>query len=226
MKKLYILIIPIIFASCTANQKIAYKTNDIQAAPRSIPISVCIKELSDIRQDGSENSLLFEENRVYKGALQKLCINSEKHYKNETVTLQVSRQIAEHFQKANLFNKTTFEDDSQIDYYITGKLSYFYGVQDFSNAAATGRAFGLIGALATMNTKSNAEIIIEIKDIALYDKDGVLVKEIGDFRKDYSGELRVDADCWCIYNNINDKLKEFNDDLMELIRTELQNANY
>jgi hypothetical protein len=124
-----------------------------------------------------------------------------------------------------LFQRTTFAEDIQTDYYITGSLSYFYGLQEFSTAAAVGSQFGLIGALATSGVKTPADIIIEIKDIALYDKNGNLVQEFGTYRKEYSEELRADAYCWCIYGNMSQKLLSFNDGLAEKIRNEFRTIN-
>ena len=225
IKKVFFLCIPILFMSCSVNQKIVYKTDNIPALSNTIPITVSIKELSDDRKSNSENLLLFENGRQTRHDKKNVCINSESHYKKETVTLQISRQIAEHFDKIKLFQRTAFADNSQTDYYITGSLSYFYGVQGFSTAAAVGSQFGLIGALATSGVKTPAEIIIEIKDIALYDNNGNLVQEFGTYRKEYSEELHADAYCWCIYGNINQKLQDFNDGLAEKIRNEFRNIN-
>jgi hypothetical protein len=225
IKKFFFLFIPVFFMCCSANQKIAYKTDNIPALSNSIPITVSIKEFSDERKNNSENLLLFENGRQTKHDKKTVCINSEKHYKKETVTLQISRQIAEHFDKIKLFRQTTFADNSQTDYYLTGSLSYFYGVQNFSTSAAVGSHFGLIGALATSGAKTPAEITIEVKDIALYDKNGNLVQDFGTYRKDYSEELHADAYCWCIYGNINQKLHDFTNGLAEKIKTEFRDID-
>ena len=225
IKKIYLLIIPIIFVSCAANQKIAYKTDNIPVFFNSIPITVSIKELSDKRQNSSENLLLFDKSRQIRHNQELVCINAEKHYKKESVTFQISRQIAEHFDKIKLFYQTTFANDTQTDYYLTGSLSYLYGIQEFSTATAVGSQFGLIGALATMGTTTPANIIIEIEDIALYDKNGNLIQEFGTYRREYSEELYADAYCWCIYRNMNQKLQDFNDGLAKKIRYEFKAIN-
>jgi len=226
MKKIYLLIIPIILISCNTSRKIAYQTDGISAVSNTIPISVCIKELEDIRQLDSANLLLFEKERQIRHEKKSICINSEKHYKKETVALQITQQITNHFNQIKLFDEVIFNDESQADYYITGKLSHFYGMQNFSMKALVGSQFGLVGALMTSGVKTPAEIVIEIKDIALYDKGGNLVKEIGDYRKEYSEELHADGHCWCIYENINRKFKEFNDGLAEKINSELSGMNF
>jgi len=225
VKKFFFLLVPMFFISCSMNQKIVYKTDNIPALSNSIPITVSIKEFSDERKNNSENLLFFDNGKQTKHDKKTVCINSERHYKKETVTLQISRQIAEHFDRIKLFQQTTFVDNSQTDYYLTGSLSYFYGVQGFSTAAAVGSQFGLIGALATSGAKTPAEIIIEIKDIALYDKNGNLVQDFGTYRKNYSEELHADAYCWCIYGNINQKFQDFTNGLAEKIRNEFRNIN-
>lgn len=222
-KKSFFLFIPLFVISCSINQKIVYRTDNLPLLSSTIPITVSIKELSDERNISSKNLLLFENSRQTWVDKKTVCINSEKHYTKEAVTLQISRQIAEHFDKIKLFQQTTFAGDSiKADYYITGSLSYFYGLQDFSTAAAIGAQFGLIGALATSGATTPAEIIIEIKNIALYDNNGNLIQDFGTYRKEYSEELSADAYCWCIYGNINQKLQDFNDGLANKIRNEIK----
>ena len=220
VKSVYLLIVPILFMSCSVNQKIAYRTDNLLIFSNSIPITVSIKELSDKRRSYSDNLLLFNNGKEIRYERKRVCINSEKHYNKETVTWQISRQMAEHFDKVKLFRRTTFANENQTNYYITGSLSYFYGMQDFSTAVAVGSQFGLIGALATSGTKTPADIVIEIKDLALYDKKGRLVQNFGTYRQEYFEELYVDAACWCIYGNMNQKLSDFIDGLAEKISSE------
>ena len=225
IKPVYLLIVPILFMSCSVSQKIAYRTDNIPAFSSSIPITVSIRELSDKRISNYDNLLLFEKGREIRYNRKRVCINSEKHYKKEPVTFQISRQMAEHFDKVKLFRRTTFFDNARTDYYITGSLSYFYGMQDFSTAVAVGSQFGIIGALATSGTKTPADIIIEIKDLALYNKNGRLVQKFGTYRREYFEELYVDAACWCIYANMNQKLSDFIDGLAEKISSEFRDIN-
>ena len=46
------------------------------------------------------------------------------------------------------------------------------------------------------------------------------------FDKEYLGNFPADADCKCIYENVNAKLKEFNTELIEKIRTELVGVKF
>ena len=99
----------------------------------------------------------------------------------------------------------------------------FYGIQKFSTSAAVGVHFGLIGALATAGAKTPGTIIIELSDIKVFDKQNNLIASVGDFRKEYEGEFPADANCLCIYQNMNRKLSEFNDELISLLSLEIQN---
>jgi hypothetical protein len=57
-------------------------------------------------------------------------------------------------------------------------------------------------------------------------KDSVLIKDFGNFYKEYKDDFPVDLDCWCIYRNINDKLEEFNTELIEKIRNDMWSVIY
>ena len=108
------------------------------------------------------------------------------------------------------------------DYYLEAKIKYLYGIQKFSTAAMVGAQFGLIGALATASAKTNGTIIIELTDIKLFDKQNNLIASIDAFRKEYEGEFPADANCFCIYQNVNQQLQVFNDELIGLLALELQ----
>ena len=116
----------------------------------------------------------------------------------------------------------SFYNESQYsDYYLTGTLNSFYAEQEFSAGAAVGASFGLLGAIATAGIKTPGKIIIDISDLKLYKKDGTLVKDFGNFYKEYEGDFKADASCWCAYWNANLMLKDFNTYLIEKIRTDM-----
>ena len=241
MRKFIILFaLCLLCASCSTLQKITYKTDDIiPISLKPIPITVEIKEFVDIREEMQENQVLFHLNknmRKFKGAT--TCINSEHFYKNpnETVSFQVSRIFAEHLHLAKVFDTVIFNQTNIADYFITGDLSYLYGEQPASNVHSNnvvmaGLMFGAIGgAIAAATSKPDQkrppQIVIEIKDLNLYRKNGELVKHFGDFRREYDEKLPVNASCWCIYKNVNDKLKEFNYDLARKIKEDLANISF
>jgi hypothetical protein len=222
MKKL-IFLLPIFLISCAINQKITYPVSNIATSQQveTIPISVEMKILVDNRANLKENEVLFTKLRNYKY----LCFNSERHYKKETVVSQITQLLLRHFNQAKLFTHTSYNDTIGGDYYLTGTLTSFYGEQGYSVEAAVGAMFGLIGALATANATTPGRIVIEISDLQLFRKDGTLVKDFGDFYKEYKGEFPADKDCWCIYRNMNTMLKDFNTQLIEKLRVDLLNIN-
>lgn len=227
MKKLlYLIVVLSVFASCTPSRSIAYKKTGLLPLIVSVPITVEIKEFIDQRSSSDLGVSQLAEPRTTKKLDKKICMNSEKHYKKNTVASQFSKQIAEHFEAIALFDKTTFGEAENVDYYITGNLVHFYGEQEFSNKALVGSQFGLIGALATASVKTQGEIVIEVSDLKLFKKNGELVKDLGSFKREYSEKMSVDGYCWCIYGNINEKLKDFNDLLAEKIQADLKSVKF
>lgn len=225
MKRIFLLL-PLFFIGCTISQKITYNTEEL-SAPRSvelIPAMVNVKILKDNRTNIESNSLLFNNPRQIKLDGEMTCINSEKHYKKDTVANMITKMMVKHFNHARLFKMSYYNDNRYNDYYLTGKLNQFYGQQKFSTAAAVGAQFGLMGALATAGVKTPGKMVIEISDLKLYKKDGTLVKDFGSFYKEYEGEYKADAACWCIYWNMNEKLKDFNTHMIKKIRADMSDV--
>lgn len=222
MKRIF-LMLPLFIFGCTVSQKITYNIEDIATPPsvEQIPAMVNVRIFKDNRANIESNSLLFNNPRQMKLDGEMTCINSEKNYKGDTVANMITRMMVKHFNQASLFKMSYYEDNRYTDYYITGKLNQFYGQQKFSTAAAVGAQFGLIGALATSEVKTPGKIIIEISDLKLLKKDGTLVKDFGSFYKEYKGEFKADAACWCIYWNMNKKLKNFNSHMIKKIRADM-----
>jgi len=224
----FLFFLPFIFIGCVS-QKVTYKTTDLVApvSAKTIPIMCNIKLLADSRFKDDSTKLLVENanNRItHKGKL--ICINAEKFYKKDSVPAQYSRMMVEHFNKLKLFKLAIYNNDQFCNYYLSGTLRCFFGEQEFSTAALVGTQFGLIGALATAGVKTQSNIRIELSDLKLCKKNGDLVKDLGGFAKTYSEKLHADGYCWCIYWNINEKLKEFNTELVEKLRHDLENISF
>lgn len=211
--------------SCTVNKRISYKTKDIQSNSdlKLSKIILDIEEFTDKRKDNTDNEIFYVNGRQCKLEGQRVCINSEKHYKNETVTLQITRMLVDHLNKRNSFKAVVKDKKDTANYYITGNLTKFYGKQGFSSAAAVGAQFGLIGALASSGAKTKGKIIFEITDIKIYNKNNQLIKDLGTFKKEYEEDFSADANCFCIYNNVNIKLKDYFSSLISTIETEIKN---
>ena len=215
-----------IISGCTINKAITYPTADIPINPdKSLKnIILSVEDFTDGRKEHEHNLILFNNKRDCEIDEKRLCINAERHYKTEPVAKQLSIRLLHHFKKRFSFKKVVANtvDKSTIDYYITGKVSSFYGVQEFSMTAKAGTYFGLIGVLATMNIHTPGKIIVEITDLKIYDKHGQVVKDMGTFSRHYEGDFLVDAECFKIYEHINAKLKEYYTELTELIENELK----
>lgn len=227
MKKL-VYLIPFILFSCSMSQKITYRTDNLPITNEvnTIPINVDVRILTDNRAQIKENAVLFTDERSTPLNGKSSCINSEKHYKKDSVSTQMTRIMVEHFNKAKLFNSASCTKSDLSGYYLTGTINCFYGEQGFSTAALVGSQFGLIGALATAGAKTSGKIIIDIVDIKLFKNDGTLVKDLGGLYKEYKEDFPADAYCWCIYNNINEKLKDYNVHLVEKLRSDLAGIKF
>lgn len=221
-------LIPFILVSCSMSQRISYRTDNLPVPQEAttIPIMVDVRILTDNRAQLKENAILFTDPRQTSVEGKTTCINSEKHYKKDSVSAQMTRILVQHFNKAKLFNLATCNQNESTGYYFTGTINCFYGQQGFSTAAMVGSQFGLLGALATAGAKTPGKIIIEIADMKLFKNDGTLVKDFGNFYKEYKEDLPADGYCWCIYNNINEKLKDYNQHLVEKIRSDLSGVKF
>jgi hypothetical protein len=220
MKKI-LFILPFLVTSCVMNQKITYPTDKIAGASATLPPMVEIRVLEDNRANIEENSILFNNPRQVRLWGKQTCLNSERHYRRDTVANQISRMMVEHFNKARLFRMTFYDRSEHSNYYMTGVLNSFYAEQEFSTAKAVGAQFGLIGALATAGVKTPGKVIIDMSDLKLYRKDGTLIKDFGNFFKEYNDEFPADAACWCAFWTANEALKDFNSHLIEKIRSDL-----
>ncbi len=227
MKKLLFLL-PVFLFGCTVYQKISYQTNDLSVLQtvKTIPIMVEVRILADNRAQIGDNKVLFTAPQKTELEGKSVCINSEQHYKKDSVVSQITRMMVDHFNKARLFKLTFYNQSNYGNYYLTGTLNSFFGEQEFSSGALVGAQFGLIGALATAGIKTPGKVTIEIADLKLYKKDGILVKDLGNFYKEYKEDYKADGYCWCMYWNINEKLKDFNSHLAEKIRTDLADIKF
>ncbi len=218
-------LIALFFVSCVPSQKIAYNVDDIQQYHESSGVSISIQQFEDIRSESEINQTHLQATSVTieTSDEKEHCINAEKLYKIP-IGLQMADIFAKHLNKKMYFADVFLNQKEKTDYYITAKIKHFYGTQKFSNSASIGAAFGLIGAIATAGLKTEGDIIIELSDICLYDKNNALIAKVGDFKKEYSGKFPVDASCYCIYRNINQKLIEFNEELAQAIFLEIKNT--
>jgi len=220
--KITTLCLVMLFTACKPAQKIVYDINGYQPALESVNASLSIQTFQDIRQEQPDNQVQLDaKDVVAKVEQDKSCINAEKLYKIP-VGQQLAEMLSKYLNKKTYFTNVLVNQNEQTDYYVTAKVKYFTGHQKYSTKAAVGAQFGLIGALATMNLKTEGKIDIELSDICLFDKAGNLVAKIGDLKKEYDGDFPVDANCYCIYRNINQSLAEFNEELGAILFQEIK----
>lgn len=226
--KVTFLYLVVFFTACTPSQKIIYDVSRYQPASEQVNASLSIQTFQDIRQEFSDNQFQLEAksptNTVAIFDSNGSCINAEKLYK-VPVGQQMATMLNKHLNRKAYFTDVLTNQKELTDYHVTANVKYFIGYQKFSTKAAVGAQFGLIGALATMNLKTEGKIIIELSDICLYDKAEILIAEIGDFKKEYDGDFPVDANCYCIYRNINEALSEFNEELGAILFQEIKKSN-
>ncbi len=227
MKSIFFLIaisLAFFMTSCQPAQKIAYNVDNVKKYHKSSDISISIQQFEDMRSESEIEQTQLQA----KGIIEKIngknnCINAEKLYKIP-VGLQMADIFAKHLEKKSYFSNVYIDQKEKSDYYITANLKHFYGAQENSTMAAVGAGFGLIGAIATAGLKTEGSIIIELSDICLYDKNDNLIAKVGDFKKEYTGKFPVNANCYCIYQNINQKLMEFNEELGKTLYLEVKNS--
>ncbi len=197
-------------AGCALNQDIKYNINDIQESNNSRlrSYTLSIMEFSDSRRADLENNILFSHGKEAWLEDGTYCINSEKHYKKENVAKQIASKFVDHLNKKNIFKSVTLNNREQSDFYLTGNVYKFYGKQEFSHKSAIGSQFGLLGALATIGTKTKGSTEIIIKDLSIYDKNNNIIAMLDDINEVFNGDFRADAYCWHIYGTVNEKLKE------------------
>ena len=216
----------LIMISCSPTMKIAYNTDNLNLleTDKINNISLSVQFFEDIRSQ-SENNFLHLTSDLWTVRInnEKSCINSEVLYKKTPVGQQMSTIFAEHLSKKMPQLIVYFNQKEYADYYLEATVKYFQGTQKFSTGAAVGAQFGLIGALATAGAKTQGTIIIELAEVKVFDKQNNLIISIDNLRKEYEGEFPADANCYCIYNNMNQKLSEFNDDLISLLLMDMQN---
>jgi len=130
----------ILLMSCSSRQYIIYSVNNIVLPPetaKTIPINVSVKTFTDNRANIESNKILYTSNSRDATIDNKVfCINIERDYiySKEAVVNQITQMMVKHFNKAKLFANTSYNDES--NYYLTGTLTHFYGMQKLSGYLA------------------------------------------------------------------------------------------
>lgn len=213
------------FSGCVIKKNIYY---DTQSVLRNLdkPVkkkSICILTFNDIRKDVAGNEIYIQKPREIYENKEIYCINSELHYRKVPVAQQMAWMLADHLTKRGTFKNVTVNKKDSADYIIECNLARITGKQHLpkviKEAMAAGGAIGgavggVIAGASVANIKSKAFVSFALTDVKIYDKDMKLLIEMGSFAKDYEEELHPDANCWCSYENVRNKLKEFYSELV------------
>jgi hypothetical protein len=223
--KIIVLITAVIAVSCTPSRVISYNLNKVQPSTDQVNKSLSIENFVDIRSTFPENQVYLQakSNSGVKIDGKNSCVNAEKQYKIP-VAKQLTDMFTKYLQKKAYFSSVSENQKGATDYYLTAEVKQFSGYQGFSNKAAVGAQFGLIGALATANVKTDGEMAIELINITLFNKDGKLIANLGNLKKETNGNLPVDAYCNCIYSNINLFLADVYTELGDMVYQELRKS--
>lgn len=223
-------LIAIIFiSSCTPSRKVIYKLDEVLAEPETLNASISLQLFKDIREESKINKYQLRKNSnpiIIKN--KSTCVNSDKYYKT-SLNIQLTSMLAYYLKKKKYYASVGVNKKEGVDYYVTAKLKHFIGLQEYSYDAGNGIYlglngvhFGLVGALIATNLKTKGNILIELTDISIYNKNRELIVNMGDLKKNFDGEFPVNANCKCIYENINQCLSEFNEELGEMIFYEIE----
>lgn len=216
-----------LFSSCVMNKPIAYSVTSIQknTDTKLSGIILDVELFTDKRKDSVLNGVLFVEDKECFVGDTRACINAEKHYKTIPAATQITNMFVKHLKARKSFKGVVMNRRDTADFYVSGNLTKFYGQQEFSTNALVGAQFGLIGAIATAGAKTRGMIIIEMTDVKIYNSKNEVIKDIGIYRKVYEDDFHADAYCWCMYDNINLKLKDYFDELVVEVETSIKQVN-
>ncbi|MCP4675995.1 MAG: hypothetical protein GY854_10915 [Deltaproteobacteria bacterium] len=206
----------LLLPSCVIKHKIKYSFKESSPAGNDILFInavLSVQNFQDVRQTKAKNTVLFNRGRETRLDGKIVCINSERSYEQGTVAHQIMTSVAQHLRHKRIFKSVVVGNRGRADYYLSGKLSYFYGKQDLSIGAAVGASFGLVGALATAGVKTQGEILISIEEAVVTDGSGRIVATLGTITESYIGEMPADGACHQIFHNVNNHLNEFGDKL-------------
>jgi hypothetical protein len=215
-----LIVICLLVSACTVQKTVYYDTHTVpkNLNPPENKKSVSILIFNDIRNDVAGNEVYLQKPREIFENKKTYCINSEQHYKKIPLSTQMSMMLVDHLQKRETFSHVFLNKKDSADFIIECNLARLTSKQLLPEAirsgpAAAGAVGGAIGAgiglAATSFIKSKYTVSIALTDVKVYDKNMNLLAELGSFANDYEEESNPDAACWCSYNNVKDKLKEF-----------------
>jgi hypothetical protein len=207
----------VFFSGCAVNRPIEYSLSSIQKEETPRPFSLSVLPFSDSRRDDSASQILFSHGSDAEINGEPYCINSEKYYRKEPPSIQVSKLIAEHFAAKNAFKTVYYGKNDSADYVLSGNLKSLIGqqLQAPTGAEAVQSQWGMAGStLITSRSPVNGVYVIRFTDIQVSDKQGNVIKKFPDVILRDSSMEKVDDYCVSVYWNVNASLKVAIDSLV------------
>ncbi|GFO56840.1 hypothetical protein GMSM_38470 [Geomonas sp. Red276] len=216
----------ILLAACMPRQSIQYPVTDIVAVPDS-PFDKAILAVKPF-QDGRK-PLMTNCPDMGVGQIQKdgktFYYNCDNSYKTDSVTREISAMMVAHLKESHLFKDVLLADSavpSDADYLLTGQVSKFDGLKEYSSGAVVAAQFGLLGALVNLaqnNPYEGTTVLDDVKLIRL--KDNSVIWS-GQITGHIEGTDTVDPSGWSCYTKANLSLREANGNLVNsLVRHEV-----
>lgn len=253
MNKFLFSLISILFSGCYSAYQIQYRTENIQpVSETSLPISVDMRILKDIRKDDKQNIKMFKQDKFHYNNGKRYCINAEENYAADQIPERLTELIVNHFNKAKLFKRTYFKQSAEANYYLAANLKKFYGEQEYHNTKYEQNSsinsngdvcynsfiFSNEEKIVQINKgkkvsegeqgyKTPGKIIIELSDVRLYRKsDNKLIEDFGDFKIKTNDEFFAYGFCWCIYDHVSIVFSQFNTEFSKIIYEYLKSKNW
>lgn len=172
-----------------------------------------IEVFDDKRSYYEEGFVIDESSEVYYKNGVRNCINAGYKYGNKNVTRSLSKLLYKHLKKVETFKKVFFNKKDSADYYVTGTFTRFYGIQ-YPPQNKVDKVMSQYGYVLKVLATSPCTIVFELKDLAIHDQSGRIVKDLMTYRREYSGNYTYRSNCSCIYYNVNQRLFDFNKELI------------
>ncbi len=210
-----------------ASQKVQYETDSVKKS-RYVPLKIRLRigPLEEGRRHHAPSKVLLHGKQNVKMGGVNMCVNAEKYYKeNGRVSAQVAEAMRAHLEARRAFLDVTTDRTVKAHYTLVGVVSALYGHQRVSSEAQAGAMFGIAGALATAEAKTDGKIEIALTDLRILDSHERPVAKLNDVRVNYEGMMPGDAYCWEIYNNVHAKLRDAVEQLAVQLETEVRRVH-
>jgi hypothetical protein len=218
---------------CSSKAMIRYDLDRVSAYEESPArgSTLLVASLEDHRREQKGVDDHFTHGREIDRESYHVCINAERGYKHKPVVRAVKKQIARHLDRKKVFERVVTGGVASADYYLSAELTYFYGMQQYSMGSAVlmGVGAGLGGAVggamvgAAMTKESFAEVIVELRNVGVWDAGGRKLVQVPVIAERTTSMLRTDPDCRRIYDHVNARLNGVTEKLADALYNAMLN---